>query len=142
MHALHSPMVLWDYVIKCHFLINYTIPCPLFQNNGLTPYAATFGESGDISNICSFGFYEWVYYRDNGSFPSNKDKLGRVLGPIKNEGNEMAQAVLTVKATVVPRRTMRKLTKAELLSDVEKRKRSSFYSIIKSKLGDSITLPS
>ena len=134
-------MALWDYAIERRAVIHNVIPRPLYQNNGLTPYAATFGESGDISNICSFGFYEWVYYRDNGSFPSNKDKLGRVLGPLRNEGNDMAQAVLTVKATVVPRRTMRRLTKAELLSDIEKRKRANFDEFIKSKLGDSITLP-
>ena len=53
----------------------------------------------------------------------------------------MAQAVLTSKATVVPRRTMRKLTKAELLSDIEKRNRYTFDELIKSKLGNSITLP-
>ena len=64
-----------------------------------------------------------------------------MLGPIKNEGNEISQAVLTNKATVVPRRTMRKLTKAELLSDIEQRNRYTFDDLIKSKLGDSITLP-
>ena len=47
--------------------------------------------------------------------------------------------MLTVKAIVVPR-SMRKPTKAELLSDIEKRKWSSFDTIIESKLGDSITL--
>ena len=141
LRASDCPMTLWDYAIEHRVIIHNVIPGDPFQNNGLTPYATTFGESGDISNICSFESYQWIYYRDNGSFPSNKDKLGRVLGPVKNEGNEMAQAVLTVKATVVPRRTMRKLTKVELLSDIEKRKRSSFDSIIKSKLGDSITLP-
>ena len=71
-------------------MIHNLVPRPLFQNNGLTPHAVTFGESGDISNICNFGYYEWVYYRDHGSFPENKEKLGRILGPIRNEGNEMA----------------------------------------------------
>ena len=83
-------------------MIHNLVPRSLFQNNGLTPHAATFGESGDISNICTFAYYEWVYYRDQGNFPQNKEQLGRVLGPIRNEGNEMAQAVVTHKATVVP----------------------------------------
>ena len=65
-------MILWDYIIQRRITIHNVIPRPLFQNNGLTPYAATFGESGDISNIYPFEFYEWAYYRDNGSFPSNK----------------------------------------------------------------------
>jgi len=81
------------------------VPRPLFQNKGLTPHEATFGSPDDISNICNFGWYEWVYYRDPGSFPKNREKLERVLGPIANEGNEMAQAVLNAKGKVIPRRT-------------------------------------
>ena len=97
MRASNSPMVLWDYAIERRALIHNAVPRPLFQNNGLTPHAATFGSEGDISNICNFGWYEWVYYRDHGNFPENKQKLGRVLGPMQNEGNEMAQGVLTSK---------------------------------------------
>ena len=123
-------------------MIHNLVPLPLFQNNGLTPHAVTFGESGDISNICNFGYYEWVYYRDHGSFLENKEKLGRILGPLRNEGNEMAQAVVTSKATVVPRRTMRKLTSSELTSESEKIKRSSIDKKIKAALEDSMTFPS
>ena len=101
----------------------------------------TLGESGDISNLCHFGYYEWVYYRDHGNFPTNKEQLGRVLGPLRNEGSEMSQAVLTIKGTVVPRRTLRKLTTSELTNESEKQKRANFDSAIKDKLGDSITFP-
>ena len=141
MRSSHSPMVLWDYAIERRAMIHNAIPRALFQANGLSPHAATFGVQGDISNICVFGWYEWVYYRDHGTFPMNKEKLGRVLGPLRNEGNEMAQAVLTSKGTVVPRRTLRRLTVAELHSEVEKRKRSVFDDIIKSKMGDSMSFP-
>ena len=44
------------------------------------------GSQGDISNLCNFAWYEWVYYRDHDSFPENKEKLGHVLGPIKSGG--------------------------------------------------------
>ena len=95
-------------------MIHNSVPCPLFQNNGLTPHTTTFGESGDISNICTFEYYEWVYYRDRGNFLQNKEQLDRLVCPIINEGNEMSQAIVTHKATVVPRPTMRKLTIYEL----------------------------
>ena len=68
-------------------------------------------------------------------------KLGRFLGPIPNEGNEMAQAVLTSNGTVIPRRSLRKLLVSELHSESEKRKRQIFDDIIGKKLGDAITLP-
>ena len=47
----------------------------------------------------------------------------------------MAQAIVTRKATVVSRRTMRKLTSFELHDESEKDKRSKIDSTIKAKLG-------
>jgi len=141
MRSSNSPMVLWDYCIQRRANIHNLIPRPLFQNNGMTPHSATFGTSGDMSNLCCFDWYDWIYYRDQGSFPENKEKLGRVLGPILNEGNEMAQAILTSKGTIVPRRTIRSLRTEELYSETEKAKRKLFDSLIQSKLGSSMSFP-
>ena len=113
-----SPMVLWDYCMERRALIHNAIPRPLFQANGLSSHETTFGSQADISNICRYAWYDWVYYKNPSSFPESKWKLGRVLGPIKNEGNEMAQAILTSQATVVPRRTVRGLSRAELISEI------------------------
>ena len=51
-------MALCEYAIERRAMIHNVIPRSIFQNNGLTPYAVTYGESGDISNICTFGYYE------------------------------------------------------------------------------------
>jgi hypothetical protein len=100
LHQSNAPMVLWDYCLECHATIhNASIPRPLFQNNGSTPHEApTFCEQGDISNICNFGWYQWVYYSNSGTFlpEAPKERLGHVLGPAKNEGSEMSQWVLMV----------------------------------------------
>lgn len=61
-----------------------------------------------------------MYYRDFWSFSENKQKLGRVLGPTANEGNEMAQSILTLKGTVITQKTVRKLRTKELHSETEK----------------------
>ena len=53
----------------------------------------------------------------------------------------MAQTVLTSKGTIIPRRTLRKLTRAELYYEVEKRKRDIFDGVVTSKLGSSISFP-
>ncbi len=141
MRATHSPMVLWDYAMERRALIHNAVPRSLFQCNGQSPHEATFGAQGDISNISTYGWYEWAYYRDHGSFPMNKEKLCRVLGPSVNEGNQMAQNVLTSTGKVIPRRTLRKLKPDELHSESEKRKRRWFDEIIQQKLGDSINFP-
>ena len=70
-----------------------------------------------------------------------KEILGRVLGPSKNEGNEMAQNVLTHKGIVVPRRSVRKLTQREVEMDSEKKKRSQFDEMITKLLGNSMIVP-
>eukprot|EP00957_Ditylum_brightwellii_P153292 11666384-Ditylum_brightwellii.AAC.1 len=53
------------------------------------------------------------------SFPFNKEILGRILGPAKGEGNEMAQWVLKGNSNVVPCRTLRLLKVEELNSETE-----------------------
>ena len=137
LRASDAPMVLWDYALQRRAMIHNLIPRPLFQNDR-SPHEATFGEQGSISRVCNFGFMEFVYYRDHGSFPEGREKLGRVLGPTINEGNEMAQNVLTSKGTVVSRRTMRTLTVAERHADVEKHKQQIFNKLTREKLGTSL----
>ena len=53
----------------------------------------------------------------------------------------MAQNVLNHHGNIVPRRTLRHLTTAELHNPVEIKKRDAFDARIKSILGDSISLP-
>ena len=138
----NAPLVLWDYCMERRAKIHNLTPKSLFQLNSLNPHTATFGTQGDISNICTFGWYQWCYFREEGTnqFPYQKEQLGRVLGPMKNEGNLMTQAVLKSNGLVVPRRTCRPLTVSELHSPTEKQKRDLFDKLIREKLGDSITV--
>ena len=53
----------------------------------------------------------------------------------------MAQAILTSKGTIVPRRSVRRLSQAEEVSEIEKRKRDVFITAISEKLGTSIKKP-
>ena len=99
------------------------------------------GINTDISNLCGFSWYEWCYYQEKGRdtiFPNMKEILGRVLGPSKNEGNEMAKNFLTHKDVVVPRCSVQKLTDQEWEMKSEKSKRADFDRRIKDKLGDLI----
>jgi hypothetical protein len=115
----------------------------LFQLNGTNPHMMTFGTKADISNLCQYGLYKWVYFRDvKTSFPYQKEQLGRCLGPGKNEGNVIAQWILKENGRVVPRRTLRRLSEAELSisNEVEVEKHSSFNASIWSILGDSVKI--
>ena len=72
-----------------------------------------------------------------------KECLGCCLGPAKNEGNAMAQWILKANGKVVPLRTCRHLTPAELApsNETEVRKRAEFDAHITQELGDSFKLP-
>ena len=141
MRSSDSPLCLWDYCAERRAKIHNVVPKDLFQLQGLNPATATLGTQEDISNICMFDWYDWCYYREESGvkFPYPKEQLGRCLGPLKNEGNDMAQAILTIAGTIVPRRTVRRLTISEVHSPSEQRKREFFDKIIRQKLGDSIT---
>ena len=52
------------------------------------------GDAGDISNLCTLGWFEWCYFRDGNVFPYQEEKLGLCLGPASNYSNEMAQWIL------------------------------------------------
>ena len=139
----NSPIVLWDYCAERRARINNLTAKDLFQLHGSTPHTLTTGNDGDISNLCQFNWYEWCYFRQQKeSFPYPKEVLGRVLGPSRNVGNEMAQWVLQANGKVVCRRSLRKLKSDELNNnEVELYKRQIFDQCIKEKLGDSMQVP-
>ena len=75
----------------------------MIQNSGHNPNLETLGDAGDISNLCQYDWYEWIYYRENAApFPFPREVLGQCLGPAKGEGNEMAQWCLKANGQVVP----------------------------------------
>ena len=67
--------------------------------------------------------------------------MGRCFGPAKNKGNEMSQWVLKQNGQILPRKTMRKLTRDELVRELEIKKRNGFDAEIKIRYGDQFTLP-
>ena len=103
----NSPMSLWDYCMERRARIINLTAKDNFKLHGTTPHTATLAEEGDISSLCQFGWYEWCYYREQAAaFPHNHEVLGRVLGPARGEGNEMAQWVLKATRMVVPRQSL------------------------------------
>ena len=95
MKASSCPLPFWDYCVERRACVHNMTASNLFQVHGSNPYTAETSDVGNISNLCNFSFYEWCYYRDQeAAFPHDKEVLGRVLGPARGEGNEMAQWVL------------------------------------------------
>lgn len=142
MREADSPMPFWDYCVERRARIHNMTAKSNFKLHGSNAYTMTTGEEGDISNLCQFGWYEWCYYREHSAkFPNNQEVLGRVLGPARGEGNDMAQWVLKANGNVVPRRSVRALHTAELHSPSEVKKRQVFDELIERRWGTSIYPP-
>ena len=71
-------------------------------------------------------------------FPYQKELLERALGLSKNEGNKMAQSVLTYNDYVLP---CRRLTQVEWASESEKSKREKFTEKIMKRFGNLLSPP-
>ena len=80
-------------------------PLLCFKTKAKKRHEFTFGNQGGMSNVCNFGWHEWVCFRDYGSFYENKEKLGSVFGSYKNIGDEMSQSIVTSSSYVMMRRT-------------------------------------
>ena len=142
MHETNSPLCLWDYCVERRARINNLTAKDAFKLHGSTPHTVATGDEGNISNLCQYGRYEWCYFRDQtAAFPNNKEVLGRVLGPARGAGNEMAQWILKVNGRVVPRRSLRPLKVDEINSPVEIKKREVFDELIQRRWGTPMTPP-
>ncbi len=76
-----------------------------------------------------------IFRNQTESFPFSPELLGRVRCPAKGAGNEMSQWILKSNGHVVPRRTSRPLTVAELHSVMEVKKRKIFDGLIERRWG-------
>ena len=142
MQEMDSPMVLWDYCLKLQVRIYNLMAQDHFKVCGTNPHTATTGEEGDISNVSTYRLYEWCYYREHTNrFPHNQEVLGRVLGPARGKGNEMAQWILKANGNIVPRHSHCPLQVAEINSPMEAKKCKWFDNLIERRWGTSIAPP-
>ena len=100
------------------------------------------GQPTDISHLTEYARYDWVYYWDDAApYPVPKETLGRCLGPADNAGNAMSQWVMNRNGTVIPKQTLRPLTRTEHNGQVDQQRMKDFDDAIKSKFGDSVAIP-
>jgi hypothetical protein len=135
-----SPKDLWDYCIELQATIRSNTAHDLYQLESEVPATWMGMGTSDISNICEYGWYEWIYYRDEkAQFPNDSEVLGRYLGPAPDVGGEMCMRILNITGKVRHRSTIRHLTPAELLSETNKKARDDFDTAITETRGPSFT---
>jgi hypothetical protein len=112
----------------------------MYKLNGQVPETIMLGQTADISSICSFAWYDWVYYNEqNAEFPASKMTLDRYLGPIDPEaGSVLSSKILTFKGNVIRRNTFRHLTPLDNENPELETAKASFTTKVNSRLRDPI----
>jgi hypothetical protein len=96
-----SPKDLWNYCLELQAKIRSNTAHDLFQLGSEVPATYMGNGTSDISSFCEYGWYDWIYYRDEkAEFPQDAEILGRYLGPAPDIGGEMCMKILTNKGIV------------------------------------------
>lgn len=109
----NAPMVLWDHCIELAAMIRSHTALDMYSLLGETPSTKLFGETSDISHLCQFAWYQFVWYIDPVERTLPKT-LGRYLGPSNLVGDTMCSKVLTKTGFVIYRSSVFPVTESEL----------------------------
>ena len=78
MTKMNLPKVLWGDCLDLEAYIHSNTDLDIFEQDGMTTKTKILGETSDITTLCKFGWYKWVYFRDTSvNFPGYKIVLGR-----------------------------------------------------------------
>ena len=80
----NCPRVLWNFGLPHFAKIMQLTASYAADLNGRTPLGALLGETPDISQYLDFGWYDWVWYKENAGL--DVPRIGRFLG-IANSSN-------------------------------------------------------
>ena len=68
-----SPKVLWDDCLELEAEIWSSTASNIFELEGEVLKTAMNGETTNITQLCEFGWYDWVYFCDNAvTYPDDK----------------------------------------------------------------------
>ena len=134
----NSPKKLWDDCLELKMEIRSCTANSIFELKHEVPRTVMKGETANITHLCEFGWYDWVYCRDNAiTYPDDKWVLGRWLGPSIDIGPVLCEKILKDNGMCVYMSSYRDLTEDEVNSPEERKKRESYDQVIYSRLGSS-----
>ena len=128
------PHRLWDYGLQWVCDIQNRTSNSARGLEGRCPLERVTGETVDISEYLDFGFYDWVWFRENAGL--GETKLGKWLGVSHRVGTMMSFWVITSTGKVLSRTTVQRVTNLELQLEENKTKCLAFTAALQERLGD------
>lgn len=128
-----APVILWDHCFELMAEIRSHTSLNQMQLYGQTPTTHLLGETCDISHLCQFEWYEYVWWLDTTEKLERK-KLGHYLGPSTTTGDVMCSKILTSKGTYRINSSVFPLSVEDRNSEVVKEKIQQYESELAEKL--------
>ena len=128
------PHRLWDYGLQWVCDIQNRTSNSARGLEGRCPLERVTGETVDISEYLDFGFYDWVWFRENAGL--GETKLGRWLGVSHRVGTLMSFWVITSAGKVLSRTTVQRVTNLELQLEENKNKCIDYTAAMQERLGN------
>ena len=89
------PRPLWDHCIELEALISSHAVLDIYGLQGQVPETVMSGQTGDISNLCEFEWFQWLmFFQPKETYPDNKMFIGRWIGPAIDVGTGMTYKIL------------------------------------------------
>ena len=119
----NSPKRLWDDCIELQGYIQSNTFSDHFLCEGQTPETIVMGNTPDISPFVQSGWYDWIWFRDTDKqFPSDKQQIGRYLGPSLNVGSKMTAKILKQNGETLYWSTYDTISREEVCDPVIKKR--------------------
>jgi len=124
MVSTQTPMALWDHCYEWRSKVICHTARGHYKLQGQIPETVLTGETGDISPLAEYGWYEWVFFRNHNQ---KEECLGRWLGPADDSvGSAMTSKILMENCHFYTTGTARPFTDEEWASEVWTKKRTAF----------------
>ena len=127
------PKRLWDYGLRWVCEIQNRTSNTARGLDGRCPLERMTGESVDISEYLDFGFYDWIWFKENAGL--GETKLGRWLGVSHKVGTLMSFWVLTQNGKVLSRTIVQRVTNLESQTSENNNRCKAFDAAISTRLG-------
>ena len=106
------PKELWDYGLRWVSEVSSLTHTSAGSLNGCIPITEVTGETPDISEYLDFGFYDYVWFKDNAGLSPKEP--GRWLGVSSRVGRSMCYWILNQNGKVVSRSSVQPIPSLEL----------------------------
>lgn len=136
MNASNTPGCLWDDGLEYYSQVRCHTVNTIHETQGEVPQTMMTGEVSDISYLCEFDWYKYVWYMNPEDESMERKKLGKYCGPFLHQGDAMSAKVLTEKGQQVNRTSVFRVSPEEAMTDEFKKKAADFEEKLKERLKD------